>query len=645
MKKKLLLLVLLSTLSFNYGHARKLYVSIERGSNVNAGSQEMPFATISKAAALALAGDTIIIEGGTYRESVSPANGGVNPSRRITYMADEGAEVYLKGSEVVKEWKKLSKDVWQAEVSNDLFGDYNPYEINLFGDWLTIGQQFHLGEVYIDGKSIQEVESADETANVEGSWHAQVKDKTTLFTANFAGTNPNKALIEINARETCFFPKTTGVDYITVKGLNISQAAPQWAAPTSEQVGMIGPNWSKGWIIEDCEISNSKNVGLCIGKERASGHNKWSLYNDKGYGYIKHGFTHEIEAIIKAIDLGWSKENIGSHLIQNNKIHDCGQAGIVGHMGCAFSTIRGNEIYNINTMYEIINGWETAGIKLHAAIDSTIEGNCISNSTMGIWLDWQAQGTKVLNNIVIDSRLQDLFVEVSHGPTLVCNNILLSRLALHINAQGVAFAGNLFAGKIRMETSKERYTPYHVAHSTKLKGFFNSPGGDIRYFNNIFLANGGEGVGINGLTKYNDYPEYTPVSCTSNQTGDYLTYKFPMWVSNNVYFNGGEMYINEKNSTEYKDKKVKISLEKEEDGTYYLTCDVDFALLENLATLPITTESLPQTIISELQFENADQTPFALDFDYFGATRDVASPTVGPFENKIEKRMKIWSLK
>lgn len=29
---------------------------------------------------------------------------------------------------------------------------------------------------------------------------------------------------------------------------------------------MIGPHWSKGWIIEDCEISNSKCAGISLGK-------------------------------------------------------------------------------------------------------------------------------------------------------------------------------------------------------------------------------------------------------------------------------------------------------------------------------------------------------------------------------------------
>ena len=41
---------------------------------------------------------------------------------------------------------------------------------------------------------------------------------------------------------------------------------------------------------------------------------------------------------------------------------------------------------------------------------------------------------------------QDIFVEVSHGPTLIDNNILLSQVSLRIATQGVAMVHNLMMG-------------------------------------------------------------------------------------------------------------------------------------------------------------------------------------------------------
>ena len=77
--------------------------------------------------------------------------------------------------------------------------------------------------------------------------------------------------MEINARPACFFPKEQGVNYITVQGFKMSQAAVQWAPPTGVQKGLLGPNWSKGWIIEGNEISNAKCSGIrerfCFGQQ------------------------------------------------------------------------------------------------------------------------------------------------------------------------------------------------------------------------------------------------------------------------------------------------------------------------------------------------------------------------------------------
>ncbi|MBV3639171.1 right-handed parallel beta-helix repeat-containing protein [Bacteroides cellulosilyticus] len=619
----------------NAGVVAKVWHVSVQGSDTSNGSSKSPFATISKAAYQAIAGDTVLIHGGVYREWVSPANGGISPARRIVYMAAPGEDVWLKGSEVVTGWKKESKGVWKVEVPNVVFGDFNPFALNVFGDWLQKGKSLHLGEVYLDGKALTEASGDKELASKAGTWHAVVTDEVTVIRANFDGRDPNKALTEVNARPTCFFPKTTGVNYITVKGLKIGQAATQWSAPTSEQIGIIGPNWSLGWVIEDCEISQSKCVGVCLGKERASGHNMWSLYRKK-FGYMKDGFNREIEAIFKAYDLGWSKENIGSHLVQNNKIYDCGQAGIVGHMGAAFSVIRNNEIYNINRTNGMMTGAETAGIKLHAAIDARLENNCIVNTVMGIWLDWQAQGTHVVGNIISESEKQDMFFEVTHGPTLVYNNICLSELNLLVKGQGIAFFNNLLSGRVQAGVSPERYTPYHFPHSTKVKGLFNNTGGDVRFYNNLFLANAPKGKGTNGLATYRNYPVYAEnLSDSVRSTPDYLKFLFPVWTCGNVYFKNGEPYRNEFGHLQFPQSEATAKLEKRADG-YYLNLSVDIDLLKQVKTCAVNTDMLGQTFISEALFENPDGTPFFLKTDFFGRVRNERQPVPGPFEGKID---------
>ena len=637
MNRTLYLLTLLFACFAGTVQARVIHVSTTMGSDANEGTEKAPYATISKATYHALAGDTVIVHEGTYREWVSPANAGINSRRRIVYMAHPGDKVVLKGSERIDNWKKVDRNIWKTVIDNTLFGDFNPYATHLTGDWMNTGHDLHLGEVFLNEKALREVTALDSLQR--NSWFVQVGKETTVIYAHFDQANPNKELTEINVRPACFFPKTTGMNYITVKGFHMMQAATQWSAPTSEQVGLIGPNWSKGWVIEDCEISLSKCVGICLGKDRASGHNMWSLYKNK-FGYMKCGFNREIEVILKAIDLGWNKENIGSHVIRRNVIHDCGQAGIVGHLGGAFCTITDNEIYNINLTEGNPTGAETGGIKLHAAIDTRIERNFIHKCVRGIWLDWQTQGTQVCRNIFIENKLHDLFVEVSHGPAMFYNNLFLSQQNLEIKSQGMAFFNNIFAGCIHLTNSPERYTPYHVAHSTKVKGFFENTGGDMRFYNNLFLGAGTTKKIIPGLSVYDNYPEYDEHMTDSvKYTPQYLVVRFPVWAAGNVYFKDAEPYKFEKNPLTLDQTTGHFTLVEEKDGWYFdMSCPNQ--ALSAMKTYPVSTESLGQTMISEEIYENPDGTPFVLKTDFFGKAMQADQPVVGPFGN-YAKQM-IW---
>ncbi len=179
-------------------------------------------------------------------------------------------------------------------------------------------------------------------------WFAQVDENTTTIYANFQGRDPNQEFTEINVRKCCFYPEETGKNYITVRGFEFAQAACPWTPPTADQPGMVGTNWSKGWIIEDNVIHDAKCSGVSIGKERSTGHNLCTAT------HRKPGYQYQMEAVFKGKQLGWNREWIGSHCIRRNEIFDCGQNGIVGHLGCVFSEISDNHIYNIAVKQEFL---------------------------------------------------------------------------------------------------------------------------------------------------------------------------------------------------------------------------------------------------------------------------------------------------
>ena len=312
------------------------------------------------------------------------------------------------------------------------------------------------------------------------AWYAEVGADTTTIWANFAGADPNAELVEINVRRSVFYPAEHHLDYITVRGFELAQAACPWTPPTADQPGLIGPNWAKGWIIEDNVIHDAKCSAVSLGKEASTGDNYATLRGDKP------GHEYQLESVFAARQIGWDREHVGSHVVRRNTIFDCGQNGIVGHLGCVFSTIEDNHIYNIAVKREFY-GHEIGGIKLHAAIDVEIRHNRIHDCSLGTWLDWQAQGTRVSRNLYYRNS-RDLFVEVSHGPYLVEHNVLASKRLVRVVQPGRRLRAQPHRRHRAPGAVHDRATPYHRPHSTQVAGYAVIYSGDDRWIGNVFLG-------------------------------------------------------------------------------------------------------------------------------------------------------------
>ncbi len=651
--------------------ARELHVA-KTGSDLGDGSASAPFLTIQRAADVARSADTVTVHAGVYREWVSPKNSGLDKYSRIVYRAAQGEEVWIKGSEEVKIWARVGRtNVYKNVIPNSFFGDFNPFATLLAGDWLNATTMpYTLGEVYLDNKSLYQVASLEAVQNPVADtrsrfpeqsllqWYAEVSDTHTTIWANFGGADPAKALVEINVRPAVFFPRLPGINYIHVEGFNLSAAATNWAPPTAFQQGLIGPHWSKGWVIAGNRISNSKCTGISLGKDRASGENLWTTERTLS------GFNRELEAIFKAYDMGWSKDNIGSHVIRGNEIFDCEQTGICGHLGGVFSVIEGNYIHDINAKRQF-TGAELGCIKLHAAIDVVIRGNFFRNGYNGLWLDWQAIGTRVSGNLFAENDHWDFWTEVTHGPCLVDNNIMLSPTGFFDWGQGVAMAHNLIAGTFEFRPQNTRYTPYHAPHSTQIVGIMSFPGGDNRYYNNIFAVapDSKRDDATAGLSVYDERPPYYPGiyrdmntrSTTNPQLLSFMEqmaqgnsqsarFQLAMHVASNLYQNGVKPYRYETGqATSTLDAAPSLEFRGKE---VVLHIDLDEAV-GTMQTTPVYTGMLGKTYYSNSYYENPDGTPLVIDRDFAGALRSLDAPTVGPLEGARagKNEFVVWKLK
>ena len=757
MKPPLQLAIMLFALSVSAALAAEWHVATT-GNDDHPGSAAAPFRTIQKAADVAQPGDVITVHEGLYRERINPPRGGESDARRIVYQAAPGEKVEIRGSEVVRGWRRVEEDVWTVTLPNHFFGSFNPFREVICGNWFyPESRVHHRGAVYLNGEWLVEApnlesvfapesaltgkassllslgwlrplretpaESIRATAATErqgtrdssspeggggdyvadiahgnwlryevdfgktttrlelhgasatrgamvelhmdspsgqkigtcrmlptggwqkwstftaefhpvsgrrtlylvfkdpGSerekgplWYGKVDETTTTIWAQFKGIDPNTQLVEVNARPTVFYPDKPGRNYITVRGFIMRHAATNWAPPTAEQVGLIGTNWSKGWIIENNIISHSVCTGVTLGKYGDKFDNKGG--SAEGYvGTIKRALEYSIP---------WDKEHVGHYIVRNNTISNCEQAGIVGSLGAIFSKITGNTIHDI-WVRRLWKGAEQAGIKFHAAIDVQISQNHIYQSP-GIWLDWMAQGTRVSRNLLHDNSPRDLFVEVNHGPFIVDNNLFLTRgeagSCLLDLSEGGAYLHNLFAGTIVCYPDS-RETPYHPAHATALAGLKSITGGDNRFFNNIFVGDGNR-----------PKPAAPKEDSRRIRTGYglwvYDERELPTLTGGNVYLNGARPYAKEIDPVVLVDWCPDLRAVKQA-GRTQLHLSLPEQVEKTKATL-VTTELLGNARISGLPYVDTNGSLLSVDLDYFGKSRSRSNPRPGPFE-------------
>lgn len=585
------------------------YHIAKTGKDTNRGTADSPFRTIQHGADVAVPGDIITVHEGVYREKVDPPRGGDSDEKRIIFRAADGEAVSIKGSEVIRDWKKLDGGVWMVTLPNDYFGSFNPYANILSGDWMfPRGMVHHTGALFINDRALNEAPALEDLFDsLCRKWFGKSDSEFTRIWVNCGDLNPNEELTEINVRQSVIYPSNPGINYITVQGFSLSQAATPWSPPTTEQIGLIGTNWSKGWIIEQNTVTHSRCTGITLGK-----------YFDREDGLIEFGFNAHFQTVKRILERGdWTKENVGGHIVRYNRIAHCEQSGIVGSHGAAFSEIYGNHIHHIHRRL-LFGGFEQAGIKFHAPVDTIIRENLIHDCWMGIWLDWMDQGARVSKNVFFNNdSWGDLFLEISHGPVLVDNNIMMSRRSIYDSAQGNAFVHNLFGGEIEQREEEQRTTQYFQPHSTVLAGVSKVTDGDERFYNNIVM-------GDRGLAPYDNTEE-------------------EVVIEGNVYLYRAKPASLDSKAVCFPDADIRYRITVDDEDVYLeLPLETEWGVSGGSGL--IDTKRLGKTKISNQGFENPDGSSLRIDCDINNSPRALNKPFPGPIElSESVSKIKIWS--
>ena len=582
------------------------YTVAPNGNDSNTGTEAQPFRTIQKAAEVMQPGDTCMIRGGEYREKIVPPRGGSSEEARITYRAYRDEKPVVKGSERVTGWTDEGGGVWKAVLPAKFFASspYNPFATKLAGLWITNpGKQWSLGAVYLDGAPLSGRQSLSEVQNTPKTWWAMQDGENTVIHARF-DTDPNKAEAEVNVRDGCFHPGGKVLNFVSIIGLTMKQAAPQGSGPIHPQQGIITAYAGKGWVIEGCTISDS----ACSGIGLATGPESW--YSPQSATQNANGTAPDFNAT-------------GFHVVRHNTIERCGQAGIIGMINGHSSIIEGNLIQDINVERNV-GGAETAGIKLHWAIDTVIRQNIIrrvlcgkeAGQGFGVWLDFACQGARVSGNVIYDisdpskasPKCFPLYLEANVGPIVVDNNILLKHpLGPFNNELGslhqIAAHNLVLEGRLQHFNDPSRGVPYYQPHSlkfiAKLDAAAASDKANWRYIdrNNFYIGpfSDQDGAAETAGNVRFDATAQQALKFTRADTPDGVTIEFQLSDEAHAKLTGGD---------------------------------------------PITSASHGEFPLVKQRLEDRDGKPYDLDTDIIGKVREAKAGAVvpGPFA-KLEKGM------
>jgi parallel beta-helix repeat protein len=188
LRANLLPLAFLASFGFAPCATATTYYVSTTGSDSNSGSSSSPFATWQKGLNTAVAGDTVQVQAGTYRnQTVSFPHSGTS-GHPITLAGASGATVILKGSTVVSAWVLDSGSTYRSDGWTHYYGSWSasPHD----------ARDEARNQLFVNGVYIQEV--ATKAAMFAGSFFID-QSAQKIYLRLSDGSSPSGKTVEVTS--------------------------------------------------------------------------------------------------------------------------------------------------------------------------------------------------------------------------------------------------------------------------------------------------------------------------------------------------------------------------------------------------------------------------------------------------------------
>jgi parallel beta-helix repeat protein len=369
------------------------YVDNNGNDTNNGNSLSYPFKTIQKSMNIAVAGDTVYVRGGVYREQVDVFRGGGNADKMLNVLAYQNETPIIRGSDQVTGWVLHSGNIWKKTS-----WAYNSQQVFVGGGDSPSLQQIGMPKLYTTFEYPKPVGSGVSTM-VPGSFYYDAAN-LSLYVWLADGSNPNYKMVEASTRQRLFF---MGVPYIYLKGFAFRHSNSSAFAKMGAAVEL-----SSNSVIELSSIQYTDFAGLSMGYLKTgaqalncivsnngnSGVNAAGSYNFKVFNVtMNNNNTRKFNALWHAGGLKATTKAYGT--VEYSEI------GFNNGSGIWFDYANSGSIINIRNNYIHDNGPLDAAIYFEVSKNGRIYNNIIANNQRrGIYISG-SDNTQVYNNTVI----------------------------------------------------------------------------------------------------------------------------------------------------------------------------------------------------------------------------------------------------
>jgi hypothetical protein len=372
-------------------------------SDANDGARDRPFKTLSAAIARARPGATVWVASGTYRESVSFPRGGAGPDQRIRVAAASGADVAVKGSDVVTGWGRARGALWKKTGwkvnSQQVFVDGEPLR--------QIGATSPFNDASWGGKPILPPTGRGLADVSTGSFFYD-RAAETLYVRLRDDGDPNTHLVEASVRAHVI---VATVDFVELRGLKFSHSNTS-ALPA--MMGIVNIQAS-GWLVTGCSFTWGDFVGLSVsGEGHRLSDNVASDNGNLGIAINGSDAAHDWEPYPGRPPQDIVLERNETSRNNYRGFYPYYQAGGVK----AVSSCNGIRITQHTAIANAGPGiWFDIGCR-----DATVEDSRLQDNTRGIEYE-MSDGARIARNLVTGSSEQGIYVNASSGVSVVNNTL------------------------------------------------------------------------------------------------------------------------------------------------------------------------------------------------------------------------------